>query len=274
MKHIDYLREEMRLRSIDVGLEEVEVVKNSIPCTGIRVISPDTPEVSPIVYYSADETVEAIADRIMAVMQAEKPEFDLDMFRDPEYVRSHLYLSVSRRNGESQPVLRRELLNMDLIMKLVIGGVDPYGTSVIKVTADLLGLSGITEKEAWNLAEKNSRETAAIKNLAEFIGLPDDLVPPMYIASCNGGNDGASVMCFPDVFASFCETHELKSVIILPSSTQEVIVLPETDLPSMTDLVTMVDEINGSVVDPLLQLDPEVYRYSYQDNAISIAASL
>ena len=271
MEHIEKVREELRARGIEAGIEEIEVIKNAVPCTGIRIITPGQPQVSPVIYYSAEETVETVVDRILDVMEVQKPACDLSLLSDPDYVRSNLYVTVTHRHGEAENVLRREYLNLDQIMKLVVGKSEDTGDYVVKVTEDLVRMFGIDEEEAWGYAMRNSESTACIKNIAEFLGFMGGDPLPMYIATCNGGNDGASVLSFPDLFRVFCDEHGLEALTILPSSTQEVIVLPEEGVPARKALAAMVEEINDSIVDPLLQLDPVVYRYAYADNAIFMA---
>ncbi len=65
---------------------------------------------------------------------------------------------------------------------------------------------------------------------------------------------------------------------MLPSSTEEIIVLKGSALAegglSMGELVRMVQTINADQVDPILQLEPAVYRYSIDTGEIDVVATL
>ena len=64
----------------------------------------------------------------------------------------------------------------------------------------------------------------------------------------------------------------IESVLILPSSTQELLIIPENDNVCYADFASMVDEVNRAEVDPLIQLDPVVYRYDLESDSIKIVA--
>ena len=96
----------------------------------------------------------------------------------------------------------------------------------------------------------------------------------MYVATCNKGQDGAAVLFFPDVFRDFCKARGLDRLYMLPSSTQETVVFPWADHFHINELAQMVQEINQTEVDPLIQMDPAVYVYQLSDNSISVAKTL
>ena len=60
---------------------------------------------------------------------------------------------------------------------------------------------------------------------------------------------------------------------ILPSSTEEVIVIAGSKLRDdmdVSDLAYMVNEINTAQVDPILQLEPVVYQYTVSSRKIKM----
>lgn len=279
MKHLEkQIKEELRTRGIELGIEEVEVLKNQVPCVGLRIINPARPDVSPIVYYSPTESLEEIMDKIFRADACDAPNFNLSTLTDPGYLADHLYLSITKRNGESGNILRRPYMNVDLIMKVALDTeVDP-GTVSAKLTSEMLENAGLSEEAAWEFAKANSTRTATIRTMVEILqsmGFPVEAGDvPMYVASCNDGSDGAAVLALPDVFRRFCEEREMKELYILPSSTQELIILPADSAPETGTMVHLVDEINRGEVDPMIQLDPAVYIYRLSDNIIDIVEVL
>ena len=276
MMHIENLSKELGKRGIQVNLEDVSIMKNSVLCTGIRVVDPEHPEISPVVYYSAGETSEAVLERIMDVISLEKPNICMEQVCDRDYLMSHIYLAVSRRGGERDGILVRQWLNLDLILKVAVAfDSDGQETGTVKVSRELLNAAGINEEGAWTQAFANTGDTVTFDNIAAVFGMvEDDLSIPMYIARANHNADGSAAIAFPDAFGRFCEEHGLDALYVLPSSTQELIVIPAAEAPSEKEMALMVEEINHTCVDPLIQLDPVVYRYLPEDNTLQVATDL
>lgn len=276
MTHIDKLKKELGARGYDLSLEPVEVTKNKVTCTGIRIIDAIHPNVSPIVYYSAAETAETILERILDAVGREAPAFAAGKICDKDYLASHLYLAVSRRGGEMEDVVAGEYLNLDLIMKVVVSGeIGDLELGITKLTYSLLEAAGMTEDEAWAHAFANTGKTVQVCSIAEALGIPED-VPgnmQMYVASTNHGSDGASVIAFPEVLEELCLENGFDALYVIPSSTQEMLVVPYSDTVSVEDLVQMVYEVNAGMVDPLIQLDPAVYQFTLESRSIVVASA-
>lgn len=127
--------------------------------------------------------------------------------------------------------------------------------------------------QAWRWAERNVLKSLQVKTLAEALGAPEDFVsaPFLIVTSMNGLN-GAAALMFPDLFRAFCDDQAITSCIILPSSTQEVLLARDDGRIDYHDYAMMVREINEAEVDPLIQLDPVVYRYDFDSGVIQIVA--
>jgi len=274
--HIDKLTKELGAKGIQARLEDISIMKNSVLCTGIRVVDPEHPEISPVVYYSSDETAEAILERIMTVISQPKPDFCMKRVCDRDYLMSHIYLAASRRDGERDGILVKPWLNLDLILKVAVAfDSDGQETGTVKVNRELLDAAGINEEGAWTQAFANTGDTVTFDNIAAVFGIAEeDLSIPMFIARANHNADGSAAIAFPDAFGRFCRENSLDALYILPSSTQELIVIPAAEAPSEKEMVLMVEEINHTCVDPLIQLDPVVYRYLPEDNTLQVVTDL
>ena len=263
------------LKNEGIEAESVEIVKNGIPCKGLRVIKKGC-DISPIIYYSQQDTTEAFLSRVRSALVSDVSS-PTAMLTDPDYVRDHVYLAVQRQSKEL--LVKQKYLNIELIMRVMLDLGEQAGTGSVKVTPGLVEQLGIAEDELWKCASANSHAGSNIRSMAEVLGLPDtDGEQSLYVATTGQLTGGASVLYFPEIFHAFCEDHGEEACYMLPSSTEEILVLRETALDNgrltVNDLVRMVETINEDQVDPILQLEPAVYRYSIDTGEIDIVATL
>lgn len=263
------------LKNEGIEAESVEIVKNGIPCKGLRVIKKGC-DISPIIYYSQQDTTEAFLSRVRSALMSDVSS-PTAMLTDPDYVRDHVYLAVQRQSKEL--LVKQKYLNIELIMRVMLDLGEQAGTGSVKVTPGLVEQLGIAEDELWKCASANSHAGSNIRSMAEVLGLPDtDGEQSLYVATTGQLTGGASVLYFPEIFHAFCEDHGEEACYMLPSSTEEILVLRETALDNgrltVNDLVRMVETINEDQVDPILQLEPAVYRYSIDTGEIDVVATL
>ena len=263
------------LKNEGIEAESVEIVKNGIPCKGLRVIKKGC-DISPIIYYSQQDTTEAFLSRVRSALVSDVSS-PTAMLTDPDYVRDHVYLAVQRQSKEL--LVKQKYLNIELIMRVMLDLGEQAGTGSVKVTPGLVEQLGIAEDELWKCASANSHAGSNIRSMAEVLGLPDtDGEQSLYVATTGQLTGGASVLYFPEIFHAFCEDHGEEACYMLPSSTEEILVLRETALDNgrltVNDLVRMVETINEDQVDPILQLEPAVYRYSIDTDEIGVVATL
>ncbi|MBQ8054856.1 MAG: hypothetical protein IJ198_13805 [Lachnospiraceae bacterium] len=263
------------LKNEGIEAESVEIVKNGIPCKGLRVIKKGC-DTSPIIYYSQQDTTEAFLSRVRSALLSDVSS-PTAMLTDPDYVRDHVYLAVQRQSKEL--LVKQKYLNIELIMRVMLDLGEQAGTGSVKVTPGLVEQLGIAEDELWKCASANSHAGSNIRSMAEVLGLPDiDGDQSLYVATTGQLTGGASVLYFPEIFHAFCEDHGEEACYMLPSSTEEILVLRETALDNgrltVNDLVRMVETINEDQVDPILQLEPAVYRYSIDSDEIGVVATL
>lgn len=263
------------LKNEGIEAESVEIVKNGIPCKGLRVIKKGC-DISPIIYYSQQDTTEAFLSRVRSALLSDVSS-PTAMLTDPDYVRDHVYLAVQRQSKEL--LVKQKYLNIELIMRVMLDLGEQAGTGSVKVTPGLVEQLGIAEDELWKCASANSHAGSNIRSMAEVLGLPDiDGEQSLYVATTGQLTGGASVLYFPEIFHAFCEDHGEEACYMLPSSTEEILVLRETALDNgrltVNDLVRMVETINEDQVDPILQLEPAVYRYSIDTGEIDVVATL
>lgn len=269
--NIENITQELSKRGINS--EGVRVVKNGVECIGIRIIDSEDQSISPIIYYSEKETMEEIFGKVREALTAKKPAMDSRILTDWSYVRDHVFISIQRHSNDY--CAKKELLNLEVCARVYINMTDSNYNGSYKMTQELLQKMDVSEEELWEASLNNSRPLYSVHSMSAMLGLKETQDEVLYVVTADGISDGAGALCFPEVFREFCKAHSEESCVILPSSTQEVIVLPGSTVESQMDLSTlceMVYSINRDVVDPLIQLDPVVYQYSLETDAITIAA--
>ena len=264
--NLENCRKELLTQGIET--EEIAMIKNGVECRGIRILNSDG--VMPVVYYSEADTMDEFLKRIEAAVSLEKPQVDPRKLMDWEYVRNNLYVSVQRRSDED--IVKRPYLNLDMTMRVYMDISESLGT--VKVTRSLMEHIGVSEEMLWNTAVSNSRDKYHIVNIAEILGV-EDMGDGLYVVTSESLIDGASALFYPEIFKEFCRSRGEKTCYVLPSSTQEVIVVPESMICGVccdpAELSEMVRSINAEQVDPLIQLQPVVYRLT-DSGEIEIAA--
>ena len=267
----DELKKDLQSR----GLEpyEVTTIKNGVPCTGITFRGLQG-NVSPVIYYSEDESIEAFHQRLFSVIDAETPAIDVNLLRDWSYVREHVYPAVHRCGSED--IIKRNYLNLEAYLRIELLLDDKIGT--VKILPWMLDCWNVSEDELWEAAMQNGNGRYHIRSMSEMLGIPGDDAESMYVATTDEISDGAAAILFPELFHRFCEEHGEQALIILPSSTQEMMVIPESALSMMNIdaayLAQMVHEINEAQVEPRLQLQAAVYRFSLDTDEITVLAVL
>lgn len=193
-----------------------------------------------------------------------------------EYVRDHVYLFI-RRITEDRAV-KKPFLNVEICMKITVDSkitISTFDESIsIVVDAALINALGVSEEDVWTAASENSRKDATIRSFSEWFAMPSE-DSMMYFATNGQGTGGACVLIFLDLFRKFCKQHDESTAYILPSSTEEVIVLKGSDVHqhmSVDDLAQLVKTVNAQEVPDEIALEPVAYQYSYADNSIRVAA--
>ena len=251
--------ETLRAKLEEVGLHSrvITTMKNSIPCQGLCLDTGD-PSLSPVVYPNPEEPVESVITRAMTALE-ECQHLDPGVLFDEEYIREHAILSVQKKSCEN--VLKRSLLNLEVIVRVAVSLSSNEG-GTIKVTSDLADFIGMDEDEVWDCAIRNTRARLSVRSMEEILGLSCEGHTPFYVVTTKDGLFGASALAFPELFEEFCSCQDHEHIFILPSSTEEVLILPDDDRTFSPEMLSaMVHEVNDEAVEEVLRLDPVVYSF-------------
>ena len=149
----------------------------------------------------------------------------------------------------------------------------------------------VTAQELYQQALRNAPETmparfSEMDQMAAFLLVmveemtPEiqDILPPvekmrdgtLYCLTNHQARNGASVLLYPGVLKE-CAAKCGKDLVILPSSVDEVLLMPLSDENKLNELTEMVRGINQSVLEPGEVLSDHVYRYDYENDQIVMA---
>lgn len=267
MMNIDNLT--CMLMEEDIQIEPVENIKNGISCKGFSILTDGI--VRPIVYYSSEDTTETLLERIKRAKQNTMPDFDINCLFTRDNLQKHVRLCIQRRGTEQ--IVKRIYLDTELIVKLYIPTTQDE-TGSIKLTEKMLAMANVKVDEVFEWAISNTDSLLKMESLNDLVGIPDVPGAPMFfVASTVDKLDGGSALAYPKIFKHFCETMNLPSCLILPSSTQEILILEETGYEDINSLAELVSEVNECCVDNTIRMNPTVYRYILEDNMVYIATA-
>ena len=257
------------LKNEGIEAEKIEIVKNGVPCKGIRICTADT-AVCPVVYYSEHETVETFMARVRDALAKDTAPLGVERLSDWSYVRNHAYLSLQKRGTEG--IVKKPYLNLELVLRIFLDLGDEAGS--VKATGGLVDQLGVTKEEIWQAAETNTRSHITVRSMAEVLGLGSEDEDQLYVVTA-GMYGGAAALFYSEVFRKFCEDHGEAEAYILPSSVDEILVLPGSSVGRMItvdELARMIQTINAGQVAPIMRLPAEVFVYDLASNSIKIAA--
>ena len=217
-----------------------------------------------------DEAVEIISG---IIDQNTAPEIDISMLQDKDFILDRIRIGVQKTSDE------------DLVKKPVpdFPGMDEYlyfsehtgthDTWSVRIKPGLLQTAGIDEDEAWTVAEKHTFEAATITSMAEIlagmtgIDISDYETPDvgMYVISNEEKMKGAASILDRDLLNRFATEQNCTSVVVLPSSIHECILVPVHDTVNIAEFDAMVKEVNETQVSPEDVLVNRAYIISFDE---------
>lgn len=264
------IRNLKRSRYSGIKAEESPALKNVRRIPSIIV---GEGSVRPTLYQHHFENIED-ADELIKFVEnvlSERPEVNPSEFYSKEYVLENV-ISCVRHETEDEEIVKYLVYgDLEEYFRVIIGHQDE-GTMSVVITKAIAKNLNIDIDNLRKVARENTSKTVSIRSMREvlvgMIGTDIDLPLPeeemMYVAIANGGMKGASVMLFSDVLDEFCETHGVEKLIIIPSSTEEILLIPvcTEDESSMNSMVREVNETQ--IPDESERLSDHIYYYTRQ----------
>lgn len=206
----------------------------------------------------AFQQIPKIDTAVLSDYGAMKPQLMVQMI--PVAGNEESLLSIPHKNVEDMAVVYRiELESND------------QGTSSILINNNMLKFYGITEEQLHSDALEAAMQNhpASLRNMSDVMRdmmddiaslmIPDD-PSPIWVATVEGGLNGACVLQYPEFLDQAAETMG-GDFFILPSSVHEVLFLPDDGSMELSHLEQMVREVNETQVAPVDRLSNNVFHY-------------
>ena len=191
-----------------------------------------------------------------------------------DYIMENVYIRMlhqSQHHSAKYPIL-----NLDAELRIHVRISDSV-IGTLQVNDLLCNIANISSDDLWKADIHNFLKDVCIQSITDFLGfsLPNNEYN-LYVVRTPKFMNGAAALCIPEVFQNFCKHHHEQSCFILPSSTEDLIVLPYSVKVhlNLDNLAKLVNEINCEVVNPHLRLDPVSYYYDLSTNSICISETL
>lgn len=218
-----------------------------------------------------DDFMQIIEDALFSV-----PAIDKDVIGSKEYVLNNVIAVVVNKKNVSSDTVAFDYLDMVIVFRVIIDTNDK-GMSSYLVKKGHLDMWDITAHDLYIAAKNNDNRKYTIQSMFDIIGKSieemfdagasmDDC--PMYVVSTESRLYGASAILNHNILNKVSSILDSDKVIIIPSSVDELLVIPysdEVDPKMLVDLITMV---NSTEVEPNKVLSNTPYMYS--DKVVSV----
>ena len=256
------------LREAGIKAEEGSALKN-----GRRIPSIIVGEglIRPTLYQHHIENIEDADELIKFVKEVitERPEVNPSEFYSKEYVLENVISCIRHETDDDETLKFRVYGDLEEYFRVSLGN-QSEGMMSIVITKSIAANLNLDIDEVRMSARRNLSKTVSIRGMSEVLAnmlniessqlpLPEEEM--MYVATANGGIEGASVMLLSDVLDEFCETHGVEKLIIIPSSTEEILLVPECpeDESSINSIIQEVNETQ--IPDESKRLSDHLYYY-------------
>lgn len=251
----------------DRGIEVItkSAYKNGVEIEGITL---SDSRISPIIYFEdieemlTEHSFEEVVGWLEGIFKMKAtPNFSLDILTDREKFLSHLFVGIQR--ASEQELVKRpcEEMNGDTELYLYARCSNSEdGFFSCKINHSILSQIDCTEEEAWERATENSCEESTLKSMSELLFGFSDEDDMLFVLSNNSGVNGASSIVNRALLKDFATKKGTSELIILPSSVDELIVIPSNMADYDNDtLEHIVKGANEEAVEPRKRLAERAY---------------
>ena len=281
---VDEMRE--RFSDLDIGIQAVSKLQGE-SYTGLAV-SPAGSNVAATmnleyVYKRVEdgmpmETALHNIEKQVAEIAGSMPQFDTRALMDYDQMKEKLTLQMIPIAGNEEKlseIPHRPVEDMALVYRFEMES-NEQGSASILVTNNMLQTYDITadqlHSDALEAAVQNNPATLRNMNevLRDMMGdaagmfLPDE-PSPIWVATVEGGQNGACTIQYPDFLDQAAETMG-GDFYVLPSSIHEVLFIADDGSMELSHLEEMVRSINEAEVAPADRLSDNVFHYDSEEH--------
>lgn len=258
-------------------VDDREVLKNNTTLNGIILRDKDT-KIAPTIYidsmYEKEMSVDETANKVYEIYEEHKDDsvgFDVELFKDWEWVKSRLTLDVintARNEKLLETAVHEEFLDLSILCRILVeskGDTNAY----ITVLTNHLDQWGVTAEEVLQVAKEQTPILlpASLRKISDVL---DEMMPgmegcfdmpeiPLLVLSNEQRIHGAATMFYPNKLQEIYES--VGTFALLPSSIHEVLIHPTEDKSALPGLTCLVNEVNSTEVSEEDFLSDHAYFY-------------
>lgn len=228
------------------------------------------------------ETINDIAKRIYRIYEgceknrSEKTKYDVE--NALTNWRNYIYLEVvnyekNKDMLKSRPHIR--FLDLAIVFRLLLY-MDEAGRASIQLNEIP---HGSNLDEMYNIAKENTLKFFGVvnKNIYDLLSsIDEDIDKPMFIDSSmyvltnKTSTIGANLIAIPEVLRGVCEEFDIDGCYVIPSSTNELIIIYGIDDVFVGSMYESIKFINDSYVPDAQILSYNLYRFSVETGLVTI----
>ena len=285
----------------EVSLDRIEKINEIY--TGLRVSKPGervTPNINMDLFYEAYKNgidVRDVIAKIVDIVTAPKPEFDINKLTNYEYVKDKLFVKVcnKEKNEEMLRDMPHETIEDIAITYHVLVNDGADGISSFAIRNAYLERYGIEQEQLHKDAMENAQKIMPAKIIdmnditskvlrmeMQEMGCSEEIIldrieeskipdNSMLVVGNEKGISGAATMFYPDIMEQLAERMD-GDYYVFPSSVDEMIALKADKEMSIDELKNIVAFVNHEEVDEIQQLGFEVYHYDASDKVFELGS--
>lgn len=263
----------------EVSIQKVQK-NNGVELNGLMIITEET-NISPMIYldnyyeYYKENGLDGIVENIIETYRNRKPtkNMEVEFFTDIERVRPKIKMRLI--NYEKNTELLKNVphvryIDLAVVFTVIIQA-DRNSCDSVLVHNNYLRFWKVDATELYNIAMENTKDDYEMISMASLIeDMPaddsvgvsmDDLEIPMYILTNYSKLYGATGMVHKEILESFMKEMQAQKLVILPSSTHEVILIPCDEIREFSKFSRMVKEVNATQLQPEEILSDNAYLF-------------
>ena len=247
--------------------------------------------------YENGTSLDEIMSHVTDIISQPVPNVDVSEIKDYDAIKDKLFVRVSNaeKNEEVLETLPHTIQDDMAVTYHILFSKDKNGIASAPINEGMLETYGVTVEQLHEDAMRSSQNLFPVEIMPmsiitnqiiheqmEAAGFDEQEIQDylsemqadtgMYVVSNDARTNGASAIFYPGVMDQLAEQFD-GDYFILPSSTDEVIVIPDTGEQRASELNAMVQEVNATQVSEEMRLGNEAYHYDADERVFEKAAS-
>ena len=239
-------------------------------------------------YEHTDDYAGVLASATMVIADGldRAPAIDVSALMDYENMKEKLSVEVISADANADllaNVPHDRMEDLAVVYRFVMESSED-GRASILVTNNLMDRMGVSHEQLRSDALENSPEIRPVvimgmnevmkemmgPEVYEMFGIPDDAEETMYVATVPDKNSGAGVIAYQDFMDQAAERVG-GDFFVLPSSINEILLVPDNGDMTADALRDMVKDVNANEVSPEERLSDNVYHYDSKEHVFELA---